>query len=327
MRGGSKRFRLGAGQLLAPVAVAVDNSTGDRKVDPSAGDVYVVADAVPEASYVYKFGPDGEYLGRVSDKEETVADGRPMGVAVDGHGSVWVDWGSAVEGTVAGAHRPKMVTYADSRGNTRTGEFSLDLPLRSLRAGLAVTPEGDVFVDYEPVVLFEEAEEGGGEGGEEPCEWDACVAAELAGVEEPVHGIEPGALLSGEVDQEDTTGLAVAPRRADEYGEVLLDNATSVSAVTLGGVPIQRFGGELGRLQDGSGVAVDAEGDVFVADAGAGDVDVFEPEPVSAPTVGGLAAQGVSGEAGQLDARVDPRGLGRATASNTAADRARAGAV
>ena len=303
---GIEKFHLGKGQLISPVAIAVDNSTSNKEEDRSAGDVYVVADVALEKSYVYKFGPEGEYKGHLTSKEETEEYGRAEGVAVGHNGVVRVDWSEG-----------EIVTFSDGEPGKRLNkEEQLESGVAPLRSGLAVDSQANLYVDYEPGERFKEAteknprysEEGKGENGEEPCATSPCVAAKLVSVEEPLHELKPGEALIEELDQENTTGLAVAPASNNAYlgDAVYLDDVTSVAALTPTGSLIQRFGS--GNLTKGSGLAVSAKGDVYVADAGAGRVDVFKPEASGPPTVEDISAQDVSAEAAQLNAVIDPRG-------------------
>ena len=113
---GLEKFKVGGGQLRTPGEVAVDNSRDAN--DPSAGDVYVVADVAKEKSFVNKYGPDGEYLGRVTRKEESEEHGLPVGVAVDPHGIVYVGWRE--EGSIS--------YFANGTKNKRIGEEEAFLP-------------------------------------------------------------------------------------------------------------------------------------------------------------------------------------------------------
>jgi DNA-binding beta-propeller fold protein YncE len=307
---GIEKLHLGKGQLVSPVAIAVDNSP--EASDPSRGDVYVAAAAANERSYVYKLGPEGKYLGHLTNKAETEFDGRPEGVAVDASGVVWVQWS---EGEIVG------FTPAGRRVKNSEGEpEEIEAAVGPLRPGLGLGADGGLYVTYEPGEKFEVAaneesrysEEGRGENGEEPCEQSPCIAAKLSLLGEAAREVGPGGPLIEELDRQNTSGIAVDPASAGAPGDaVYLDNVTSVSALTPTGSLIQRFGDEGGvdHIARGAGVAVDAaSGDVYVADAGADEIDVFTPEPPGAPTVESLSAEDVSSEAAQLDAVIDPRG-------------------
>jgi hypothetical protein len=73
----------GEGQLVAPTAVAVDNSGG-----ASNGDVYV-ADARGTLAVVEKFGPSGEYLSTISAQAGQEIE-YVEGVVVDTNGNLWL---------------------------------------------------------------------------------------------------------------------------------------------------------------------------------------------------------------------------------------------
>jgi DNA-binding beta-propeller fold protein YncE len=288
---GKEGFHPNAGQLISPEAIAVDDSRSAS--DPSAGDVYVVADVVPEKAYVDKFSPTGEYLGHVTKKEETEFNGRPDGVAVDPSGVVWVDWSEG-----------EITSFTDGQPNKRVDKGEeIESGVEDLRPGLAVDSSGHLYVDHEPGEGFKEAEEGPpseegrGENGEAPCELLPCYAAKLEST------AEPGEVLSERVDRQNTTGVAVDHANGDVY----LDNATSIAAYSAGGTLIQRFGA--GHLTKGSGIAVEAEDrNVYVADAAADTIDVFVPEPAAAPEVDEISAAKITPSTAELAAEVDPKG-------------------
>jgi hypothetical protein len=327
---GAEKFHLGKGQLLSPTAIAVDNCTSDgapctRQMDPSVGDVYVIADQAKEHTYVYKFGPEGEYKERITGTAEAEEYERAVGVAVDANGEVWVEWSGAFSyfTKYTDEEKSKRVKVRNAEGK-REDEREIESAVEPLRAGFALDSEDNLYVGYEPGDAFTEAsdedsrywEEGRGEAGEEPCEQSRCLAAKLTSVErEESTGdrLAPGEALIEELDHENTSGIAADPGASTAPGnDVYLDDVTSVAALSPSGSLIQRFGDEdrggTPILDRGSGIAVDAAGDVYVADAEAGDIDVFAPEAVGAPTFESVSAQDVSAEAAQLDAVIDPRG-------------------
>jgi DNA-binding beta-propeller fold protein YncE len=315
---GREKFSLGTGRLVSPEAVAVDDSPSSV----SGGDVYVVADVVPEHSFVYKFGPEGEYKRRLTSVKESEAYGRPEGVAVDAEGVVWVDWSGG-----------EISKFTDAEPNTRVKNKSKEVEeveagVGPLRPGLAVDSEDDVYVNYEPGEKFaettneasRESEEGRGEGGSEPCEGAPCVTARLVGVAEPVLELFPGEPVIEELDgAQSTSGLAVdeasgkgTPLGEAGKGDVYLDHGSSVAVFDTRGSLVQRFGSEGAqdeRLKAGSAVAVDSQtGDVYVADDATDRVDVFTPESLGTPMIDGLSSRDVSSESVGLDAQIDPRG-------------------
>lgn len=130
-----------------------------------------------------------------------------------------------------------------------------------------------------------------------------------------------GKVLDPALDFEDATALAVNSKDeetaddVDELNDVYLDNVSvaggertgTVSAFSPAGSLIQRF--STPRLEDPDGVAVDAlTGAVYVADAKADDVDVFELEEPGAPTIepGSVSSSHVTSSSGELKVTIDP---------------------
>jgi hypothetical protein len=288
---GREGFHPNAGELVSPDAIAIDNSKAAG--DASVGDVYVVADVVPERSYVDKFSPTGEYLGHLTKKEETEFDGRPEGVAVDANGVVWVDWSEG-----------EITSFTNGEPNKRVNKSEeIESGVENLRPGFAVDSKDHLYVNYEPGELFKEAEEGPlseegrGEKGEEPCELSPCYLAKLES------SPEPGEVLSERVDHQSTNGAAVDLANDDVY----LDNVTSVAAYSATGTLIQRFGS--GELTKGGGIAVQAEDrNVYVADEASNEIAVFVPEPAAAPEVDEISAAKITPSTAELAAEIDPKG-------------------
>jgi hypothetical protein len=288
---GAEEFHIGRGQLIAPEGIAVDNSKSAG--DPSAGDVYVITSVVPEKSYVEKFGPNGEYLGRVTKKEETEDDGRPEGVAVDPQGVVWVDWSEA-----------EISSFTDAEPNKRVDkEEEVEAEVENLRPGLAVDATGNLFLNHEPAGAFSEAsegrfsEEGKGEHGEQPCVSTLCYVAKIKISE------GSGVVETERVNRQNTTDVAADAANDDIY----LDNATSIAAYGPDGTLIQRFG--TGDLTRGSGVAIEAgDRNVYVVDGAADRVAVFVPEPAGTPEIDEVSAAKITASTAELAAQVDPKG-------------------
>jgi hypothetical protein len=285
---GSEGFHLGKGQIVSPIAIAVDNSNS-----ASAGDVYVVASVVPEKSYVDKFGPNGEYIRQLTKKEETEFNGRVEGVAVDTSGVVWVDWSEN-----------EITNFTGGEPNKRVNkEVEIESGIENLRPGLAVDATDHLYVDTEPGEVFTQgeegtsAEEGRGEGGEEPCEASPCYAAKLSGTG------EAGAVLRERMNHLNTSGVAADLGNSDVY----VDNVTSIATYSSSGALIERFGA--GDLTHGAGVAVQSgDGNVYVADAEANKIDVFVPEPAAAPNVDEISAGKITATSAELGAQIDPKG-------------------
>ena len=115
-----------------------------------------------------------------------------------------------------------------------------------------------------------------------------------------------GEVLLSALDPQETGGLAVEPAS----GVVYVDNGSSVGAFDPSGSLIRRFGE--GHLTGGAGVAVDAKGDVYVADRASDEVDVFTPAPAGPPAVDRLEAQNLpaadAGAAVRFSAQIAPDG-------------------
>jgi hypothetical protein len=286
---GSEGFHLGKGQIVSPIAIAVDNSKS-----ASAGDVYVVVSVVPEKSYVDKFGPNGEYLRQLTKKEETEFNGRVEGVAVDANGVVWVDWSES-----------EITNFTGGEPNKRVNkEVELESAITNLRPGFAVDASGHVYVNTEPAEIFTQgeegttAEEGKGEGGEEPCEAAPCYASKLI-----MTGEEPGGVQKLRMNQQNTSGMAADLGNNDVY----VDNLTSVATYGPNGALIERLGA--GDLTHGAGLAVQAgDGNLYVADAATGKIDVFVPEPAGAPDVDEVSVGTITTTAAELGTEVDAKG-------------------
>jgi NHL repeat len=297
---GASEFHIGNGQFSSPEAIAVDNSPRIRPLgeeeDRSSGDVYVVSSVVPEKSYLQKYGPAGEYLGRVTKRTETESFGRIDGVSVDAEGVVWVDWSEG-----------KITSYNDAEPNRRVDkeeEISSGLEsVATLRPGFAVDARDDLYVNYEPGEPFAEAgegafsEEGRDEAGEQPCEGSPCYVAKLAGLR------EPGTVLTERLERANTS--AIATDLGDE--DVYLDNRSSVAVYDAAGSLIQHVGsGDIGK---GQGLAVRTnDGALYVADAATDSVQSFIPEPVAAPLIDEISAAKIDSSSAELTAEVDPRG-------------------
>lgn len=301
---GKEKFHLGAGQLISPEGIAVDNSTS--AADLSAGDVYVVASLVPEKSYVYKFGPNGEYIGHLTKKAETEAYGRVDGVSVDTEGSVWVAWRG--EGAVT--------SFSDAEKNKRlTEEPYAPEDNVEMRPGFAVDSNDSLYLNFEPLqaflreesVAYEEtqfSEEGKGEHGEEPCEAALpCFPAKITTAESGERPVELGEAFIEGLFGETTTAIATDLANNDVY----VDHGSSIAAYTSSGTPIQRFGE--GQLTRGSGIGLNSgSGLIYVADAVAGDVQVFAPEGAGPASVDGLSATKITAGAAELAAKINPVG-------------------
>ena len=287
----------GKGEFKEPGAVAVDNSPG------GSHEVYVDVNTAAKRPAVERFPADGEKpLGRLPVEEE----GRLDGIAVDSHGTVWLYRGEEEEeGDVEG--------FSD--GEKPVELTSFPVPVVCPKPGFAVDAAGSVFyADHElldsgdecPAVVEREQAEAEKHGKEEGKDARPVLTAKLA---------EGGlSVATAGVDRQNTTGVAVdeasssaTPLGAAANGDVYLDNGTSVAAFTADGSLIQRFGSA--HLQGGEGVAIDAAtGELYVVDAAAQAVDVFEAEPAGEPVAEGLEARHISSSEAELTARIDPNG-------------------
>ena len=89
----------------------------------------------------------------------------------------------------------------------------------------------------------------------------------------------------------------------DPEGHVYADEGSAITELNSAGEQIDRFG--VGTLATGRGLAFDdASGDIYVADEGAGKVEVFEPLTVPTVTVGSTTNPGQTSIT--LTGRVDP---------------------
>ncbi|HTZ63306.1 MAG TPA: hypothetical protein VMB51_04325 [Solirubrobacteraceae bacterium] len=278
----------GEGEMDTPEAVAVDNSgaTGD----PSAGDVYVLADTVAADNVVEKFSPTGELLGQVRFAAPPV--GALGGVAVDANGGLWV--------SDLGVSPGLLLHFSDALENVELGSVPLQMECVET-PGLAVDADAETFyVSHQLQNVLEECPE-------------AAPSTKAPALISAVNGA--GEAQPQPLELEDSSGVAVdqassggTPLGAVARGDVYVDNGSSVAVFASDGSLVQRFGSE--QLTGGSGVAVDsATGDVYVADTRDAVVDVFAPEAAAAPTVDSLAFQDADVSATRVEARVDPHGL------------------
>lgn len=310
---GLETFHINKGEMISPSAIAIDNDPSS----PSVGDVYVVVASALEKSYVDKFGPNGEFLHHLTTKAEGEEGERPAGVAVGADGDVWVEWSGDSTFTRfndEAVNRRIKVKNAESKSEK---EEPFDSEVEPTRGAFAVDAEDNIYTNYEPSEIFEEAgeegryeEEGRGPNGEYPCEQARCYTAKLRGVE-GAGGQAPGSLLDERFNSQNTSGIAVNLHDGDVY----VDNLTSVAVYAPDGTLVQRIGDEQGveGLHRGAGVAVDAAtGTVYVADAHADHIDVYRSEPDSLPHA--LTVANLASSSAELRAVIDPAGE-RTTAS------------
>ena len=268
------------GELHGARTIAVDNSGG-----PNEGDLYVEAvtpfeeevggkEIETEYAQFDKFSPTGELLGQFKAwKGEKFEE--PWGVTVGPHGEVWIRNEEYFYG-FAGESKNKPTKFVESEAS---GEQ---------RVGLAVDPTapglGGFYVAHEL------------EGGEAP----TVVGKEKTEAEgEEFVGIP----LVEALDTANTTGLSAE----SVTGNVYLDHGTTVAEFDSGTEPVQTIGS--GDLVAGTGLFVDSKSEtIYVADAGAGRVAVFTPEPPGPPIVDELAAAEATSTSITLTALIDPHG-------------------
>jgi len=272
---------VGSGQLHSPDAIAIDNSTSTT--DPSRGDVYVVADGATEHGRLEKFTAEGARLGSIRQAgTEPRWEGTLDGVAVAANGRVAVYRGVETEGHIE--------RFSDAAKNAFE-EPVLESTVLCPKPGFAVDAAGEHFyVGYE-------------RASREGC------PAELKEPARPVVAAKLG--LTGELLETNLTAvdpLNTAAIAVPTSGEVLLVHAGSFAAFDKEGGLIERV--DLpGASPQGSAVAVNAtSGEVYVADASAEKIDVFEQEGAGAPFVSALTAQNLSSSSAQLSAQIDPDG-------------------
>ncbi len=303
----------GTGEFDNPVAIAVDNSTSSS--DPSAGDVYVVANSTWEAAVIDKFNPQGELVGKLIAKEEAreEAEGTIDGVVVDSSGVVWVEREDEEEDFL-------IQRFNDETHNKLLESVELEVPEelfegeRPTRPGFAVDAADDLYITYEPDGKDFSEREGEEEGRKLPeCEKDRCLVAELKIGVNPISLLPEAQPVIEEFDPEDTTGVGVdLSSPTESSGDVYLDNLTSVAAFTSGGALIQRFGEAQLEGGSGGGLAVDSTtGEVLVADQATGRIDDYVQTPPGSPVVKpeSVSAADVTSSSAKLRATIDPTGL------------------
>ena len=235
--------------------IAVDNSGKTALEDPSIGDVYVIDRG---HKVIDKFSETGAYLGRLtgtcenpgeepaegcpgSTSKEVIPFGELDGVAVSADGTVWV---SQANGTPSG----EVDSFSDEVVTQFLARALLEDGFGSVSPGLAVDAEHNIYVGIK-------------EG-----DYD-LLAGEFTAT---------GSVLSYYVPElTDVTGMALDLANNEVYYSL----PTNVDAYSAESAFIEAFGS--GHLTGGDGVAVDAgNGTVYVADAAADAVEIFDEVPV-----------------------------------------------
>ncbi len=277
---GSPTGRIAATNAV-PDEVAVDNST--NPLDPSAGDVYVMDTS---HDVVDKFGPKGEYIGQITggspgNSPFKIGNGTLTGlygIGVDANGSLWVEVGD-VEGTSHEGLEELNDAYANEYVSSVMPKLPANIGFNSLGLiGLAFDSEGNFYIGKSASADNEFANE---------------VAAEFTG---------SGTLLAGEVDSDETTGVAVDRSSDDVY----LDNRSTVAAFGPSGMFVERFGAP--EMSSSEGIAVNSStGAVYVSDAGNQAVEVFTAFVV--PDVSTGSASSFAETSATVGGVVNPEGL------------------
>lgn len=297
-----------SGTENARLFLAVDNSTG-----PSAGDVYV---GDPGDSVVSKFtaggalvsgwGVDGQLNGSTAvEGPFSGPEGkRVAGVAVDASGDLWVtrtpgeSFGHAFEfgqeGSAKASFIPEHEPAINAMGLAVDGlehlYFGTSALMRMSLAGLGTAEfrEGEAYVKEKEVTIIKQTQ------------------VQVAGL-----GVEP---LTNDLYVSRLNGGGVDEFAFDALGEVVEPGGSACSEAPLTPIPVffcapsEAFG--VRNVVDGEGVAVsgaEVGGPVYVADAGAGRVDVFGLRTV--PDVVTKGASGFTSSTGVLTGTVDPDGV------------------
>jgi hypothetical protein len=309
----------GAGQFSSPDAIAVDNAGGS----PSAGYVYVIANNMGKHSVIDKFNYEG-----VLQNTLTTKNGKEQidGVAVDRTGTVWVD-------SEDGEESFRLERFTNALKNQRIGEpEEVELPAvigggHPAQPGFAIDSLGHAYITYEPggldnreqeELIKERAEqrklkkeEKVEEVPAEPCVEHRCVVAQF---QVPAIGEEgESEVVNAELNIEgNASGIAVdLSSGTQSSNDAYLDLGTAITAFTSDGTAIQTFGEQQLAEGSGSGLTVDATtGEVLVADAKHGRIDVYEPSPPGPPAIeeSSLTAAAVTSGSAKLKATIDPSG-------------------
>lgn len=231
--------------------IAVDNSANPS--DPSRGDVYVLDTG---HNVIDKFTASGVYIGQVTGTSPSSP--FPSGellvaIATDAEGALWVQVG-VIEGIIDQFNDSVANQYVSTATPKISNEGAHINTLGTI--GLAFDSGDNFYIGLRPEAFQK-----------------FTFPAEFS---------KTGEALAGELDGEETTGLAVDLSSDDVY----VDHETSVAAYgPLGGSAIERFGSP--QMQVSEGITIDsATGTVYTANANGQEIDAFSAFVVPDVTTG-----------------------------------------
>jgi len=266
-----------------------------HEFDPSAGDVYVAA----SENTIDKFTAVGEYIGQLTGTT-TEAFFQLDGVSVDSNGTVWVDERQLGAGGQIDSFNDavanefilsRLVSQNGGSGNAEAGLFATEVD-----KGVYYYYFGESFavlgtLENEPGSQIVERLKSAGEGIETIAGGTAINEPE----EEPRYEA---------ISTETSSGLALEASRHDVY----VDNVNSVSRFGPDRSPIEKIGA--GHLEGGRGIGIDSSTeDLYVSDAATDLVNVFVPEPPSAPKIEESTVSFVTSTSATFTAVIDPHDI------------------
>lgn len=263
------------GAFSAPSEIAVDNST--NPLDPSAGDVYVVDSG---HGVIDKFTAEGSYIGQLTGTPRNsfeIGEDGVTGVAVDGNGVLWVVQGQE---PVPAGPRPEslavgVVSFSDAVNNTYISETPKTLI--GGPGGIGVDFEDNIYTADRVFMKYNSS-------GESLWTYSFDTQAQSP--------VEKRLI-------EETFGVAVDPIEHEGYihdskeGTIEAYNLVGPQVETIDAGPIETFGaGHLIAKPGVANIAVDtSNGTVYVADAEANDVVVFDAFLLPSVTTAPLSEQ------------------------------------
>jgi hypothetical protein len=290
------------GQLHGADEIAIDQNTNSKE-DPSAGDIYVetvspyeeTLENGKELAYEFyvieKFGPEGELIskgGRIKGYKEPESSKEAFeeeefhGFTVGANGKLDV------------FYEEEVLEYNDATPNKFLAKFASEIEEEATpRSGIAVDSTGKTF--YLAHAAEEEVV-----GESEP----VTIFGKVARLEETA-GEPVGLQLFPALTTQNSTGIAVDYANND----ALLDTGAGVDVFgpsSKGGDALERFGE--GHIHSGRGIAATRGEQVFVADAGSNEVDVFGPESPGAPSIDAESLDKLTQNSAELKAQINADG-------------------